>query len=602
MPHVLIIDDLAICRDPIELALKVHGFQTSTAASGREAFFAMDQARPDVVLLDVTMPEMDGLSVLRAIRRNPQFADLPVVLLTDRADSGTVLEAARHRISGYILKSSFTVAALMDTLTRCVSPRPATPSAPVPAASGAAPTKGPPAGRPEASASPRPTPRPPPPKSRGSASRGRDCLDDLRPIIARQELRDVVSHGLELRPLSATVHQVMALTTNANCSVDDVSHAVAQDQALSVRLLKTANSTAFTRGKPVDTVKVAVQRLGIQEVRHLVTTLAVLDEFTGSISEQLDARLFWEHSVSCGVIARDLAERAAFPRADDCFLWGVLHDVGRLILIDHAPELYNRVWEVAHERSIPLVSVERHMLTLDHGDILARALEHWRFPNDFITPVVNHHRTVPQLRRLGADHMRGAAIVAAANRIAHALLLGDSGDRMVYPADDLVEVAGLKDLNIDQIRKSVDDQLKDLKVALLARGESTPWPDSVGQLRDSIGASVRPFFVGSDSPADTVRAFFHRLAELDPEEPPNVAVIPCGRNLPFDAGMRRLATLEEETCTPLPILIIALDRTAETATPPGRATAVCRAPLNVGLCVQALNELLCPEHAAAAVG
>ncbi len=592
MPHVLIIDDLAICRDPIELALKSRGFQTSTAGSGREAFFEMYQRRPDAVLLDVTMPEMDGLSVLRAIRRNPQFCDVPVVLLTERCDSATVLEAVRHSISGYILKSGFTVDGLVAALAKCIPDaraRPARPSRRDRVASSA-----PDAPAEPVASSPRAARAIPTPQRRagGYLTPGHDGLDDLHPIITRKELRDIVSHGLELRPLSATVQQVIALTGNANCSVDDVSHVVAQDQALSVRLLKTANSTAFARGKPVDTVKVAIQRLGIHEVRHLAATLAVLDEFTGAVSEHLDAQLFWEHSISCGVIARELAERVGFGKPDDCFLWGVLHDVGRLILIDHVPDLYARIWETADERSLPLVSVERHMLTLDHGDILARALEHWRFSNDFIVPVVNHHRTVVQLRRLGDAHMQGAAIVSAANVIAHALMLGDSGDRTVYDASDVFEILDLRELVIDDFRATVETRIKDIKHALLARSDAGRWPDYAQEVRDSLRWPARPLFVAGSAGDQVFRAFFQRLSGPDTEDRPNVAVMVCGRDSPFETQLRRLIKLEAEAEVPLPILVIALDKSAETAAAPGRTIAVCQAPLNIGLFVRALNDVL----------
>jgi len=104
MSTILVVDDMPMCREPIAEALRVHGHEVTCAAGGNEALGVLRERRPDLVLLDLTMPEPDGLTVLRIMRRNPDLKDVPVVLLTDRAEKESVAQAAQCGIQGYLLR------------------------------------------------------------------------------------------------------------------------------------------------------------------------------------------------------------------------------------------------------------------------------------------------------------------------------------------------------------------------------------------------------------------------------------------------------------------------------------------------------------------
>jgi two-component system response regulator MprA len=81
-PGILVVDDEPYVLRAIRTGLKLEGYRVTTAADGIEALEAIDASMPDVVVLDVTMPRMDGLTVLRRVRAISQ--SLPVLLLTAR--------------------------------------------------------------------------------------------------------------------------------------------------------------------------------------------------------------------------------------------------------------------------------------------------------------------------------------------------------------------------------------------------------------------------------------------------------------------------------------------------------------------------------------
>ena len=91
--HILVVDDVPRNVRLLADVLGAHGYRTSTAASGEEALACLAAERPDLVLLDVMMPGMDGYQVCRAIRADPACAVLPVVLVT-------ALDPEQERIKG----------------------------------------------------------------------------------------------------------------------------------------------------------------------------------------------------------------------------------------------------------------------------------------------------------------------------------------------------------------------------------------------------------------------------------------------------------------------------------------------------------------------
>ena len=122
MHTVLIVDDEPVCREPLAAAFRQRGFHALEASDGNEALALLREGRPDVMLLDLNMPQPDGLAVLRAIRRNPALHDLPVILLTHLSDREHVLRAVERGIQGYILKSHFSLGELFRRVENCLSP------------------------------------------------------------------------------------------------------------------------------------------------------------------------------------------------------------------------------------------------------------------------------------------------------------------------------------------------------------------------------------------------------------------------------------------------------------------------------------------------
>jgi CheY-like chemotaxis protein len=108
MSTILVVDDVALAREAVAKLLEHEGFSVLRAQHGRDAWAMMYDHTPDLVLLDLMMPEMDGITLLRMIRRSDRWERLPVVVLTGASDDLKLIQRARElKIQDLIPKATF---------------------------------------------------------------------------------------------------------------------------------------------------------------------------------------------------------------------------------------------------------------------------------------------------------------------------------------------------------------------------------------------------------------------------------------------------------------------------------------------------------------
>jgi CheY-like chemotaxis protein len=121
MPHVFIVDDSAVTRQCLALLLDQAGYQFTATANGKEAFAALYGGVPDLIVLDLMMPQMDGITFLRLLRSHHFWNDIPVVVLTGHPDEEHLLDEARMLgVSDVIFKGDDAVEALSHRVEELV--------------------------------------------------------------------------------------------------------------------------------------------------------------------------------------------------------------------------------------------------------------------------------------------------------------------------------------------------------------------------------------------------------------------------------------------------------------------------------------------------
>jgi signal transduction histidine kinase len=118
--RVLIVDDDDITREALHAILKSDDYQIELATNGYDAIEKAKELSPDIILLDVMMPEIDGFEVCRRIRRIPEIAEVPVLILTSLDDQESLLEGIKSGADDFLSKpvNRFELRARVNTITR----------------------------------------------------------------------------------------------------------------------------------------------------------------------------------------------------------------------------------------------------------------------------------------------------------------------------------------------------------------------------------------------------------------------------------------------------------------------------------------------------
>lgn len=204
--------------------------------------------------------------------------------------------------------------------------------------------------------------------------------------IAQQFLdslvNDLKNNKLVLPTLPEVALKVREAVNDDDVSIGDIAKVIATDAALSARIIQVANSPLLRASKAIETLDMAVNRLGMKLVRDMVTSM-VMEQMFQATTDLTDKKLrqVWEHSITVAAISHALATQFTNLNPELAMLAGLVHDIGVLPVITHAedyPELLNN--EAALNAVIRAV----------HGKIGKAILKAWRFPEELVAVAAEH--------------------------------------------------------------------------------------------------------------------------------------------------------------------------------------------------------------------
>ncbi|HEY0456046.1 MAG TPA: HDOD domain-containing protein [Verrucomicrobiae bacterium] len=198
--------------------------------------------------------------------------------------------------------------------------------------------------------------------------------------------------GIEMLPPSPyPLPQLLKALGDPDTDLNKLVDIISLEPSLAAKLLQLCNSAFFSRGTPVNSVREAIHRLGLQTIYRVVASirgpraLGTASRFTGVEAEDL-----WRHSVMTAFAAQFIAED--FGKESDLFFTaGLLHDLGKSILAEAYKEKYAALVATARRDRIPLHQLESAEFGIHHAAIGGRLLERWNFSVDLVSSVRFHH-------------------------------------------------------------------------------------------------------------------------------------------------------------------------------------------------------------------
>ena len=125
MAKILVVDDHDETRKPLLKLLQLEGYTAVGAANAFEALAAAQNSNPDLILLDVMIPPMDGLTFLMRLREDPKGREIPVVVVSGLSDPQTIARAKELGVKEQLVKTQFTTEELMAAVKRNIRSVPA---------------------------------------------------------------------------------------------------------------------------------------------------------------------------------------------------------------------------------------------------------------------------------------------------------------------------------------------------------------------------------------------------------------------------------------------------------------------------------------------
>jgi len=119
---VLLVEDDPMVVRMYERKLKKDGFKVALAYNGEKGLAALQQDRPDIVLLDIMMPKVSGLDMLKAVKADPQYKDLPIVMLTNLGDRAEDVDRCKAMgAEDYWVKANMTLEQIIEGIKKILS-------------------------------------------------------------------------------------------------------------------------------------------------------------------------------------------------------------------------------------------------------------------------------------------------------------------------------------------------------------------------------------------------------------------------------------------------------------------------------------------------
>lgn len=267
--------------------------------------------------------------------------------------------------------------------------------------------------------------------------------------------------------LSTTVVKVLETCNDPLASANDLKRVISLDPVLTGRVLKLINSAYFSLGKPITSLTRAIIMLGVNTVKNLALSFAILKNMKGSGSfHAFTTDEFWLHCLGVSVVAKSLAAVKGLSPAEqeEYFVAGLLHDLGKLPLNKQFPEEYLQVCKSVGKESESFYLREDRLLGIDHCKVGGMISQKWQLGVGLVETMSYHHHP-DDCTENSRDLV---STISLANQIVIELKIGTAGDCISDPAmlDLLTGKVGVDYGKLSDFQGSVSREIEKARIFL----------------------------------------------------------------------------------------------------------------------------------------
>ena len=209
-----------------------------------------------------------------------------------------------------------------------------------------------------------------------------------------RDIRSEIDQINEIIPFPAVVTEILTALQNDDIATQKITKLIESDAALTTNILRAANAPFYGIRGHVSSVGSAITLIGLEETSRLLLTYHMKQRLIFLNMQQWGSlELLWKHSVATAAIARLVVRHFGLKTAEKEFTAGLLHDMGKLVLIQYFPDSLSVTEQMIRELSMHDVEAERQTLAISHTEIGAQLGERWALPREYVEVMECHHES-----------------------------------------------------------------------------------------------------------------------------------------------------------------------------------------------------------------
>ncbi len=302
------------------------------ATNGNEALQIMADMRFDIIISDMRMPKMDGASLLRIVQE--RYPHIIRFILSGYGDKEMILKTVG--VTDQFITKPCSAVTLIKTIE--------------------------------------------------GALNAQDLLREKKYLTSVSRMKSIPT-------LPDLFLKLRELLESPNSSFKEIAELVKKDVAISAKVLQIVNSAFFGLKHHVDNVQHALTYLGIETLKAVVLTTDIFSQFNEEQVEVFSIRKIYQHSMIVSALARKISETVTEDRVfiDEVSMAGMLHDIGKIMLIHNKTDEYQDIYQKRRERGIPLFRLEKESLNVTHADLGGYLMTLWGLPDSIVKAITFHH-------------------------------------------------------------------------------------------------------------------------------------------------------------------------------------------------------------------
>lgn len=214
--------------------------------------------------------------------------------------------------------------------------------------------------------------------------------------------------------LPEAVVKIKQLIDDDSASMFEIADLINYDPAIMSQVLRVSNSVLYKFPNKITTVSKAIQVIGTSAVYDLVLAYGVSNAFRDIETDVIDLNKFWENGVSCGLIAKYIAEELSVDEPERLFVCGLLHNLGELVVVTLNPAVAKKCAGISNTAT-PL-QLQLQYLGFSYAEVGARLLQLWGIPADISEPIDRQHVALSEAKNQD-DRVQQLCTILALNKV-----------------------------------------------------------------------------------------------------------------------------------------------------------------------------------------